>query len=109
MPPDPGPYRQYLEPLGVAIERNTPRVPPDGFYYVLREGATLGRFRTLKQAQLLYRRVIAEVGWRPDPMQQESGAGASRESIERYLDEKDRYWAESHRFTSKTGRGMGRR
>jgi hypothetical protein len=58
-------YAQRLPALDLAIERNTPSVPADGYFYVVREGTELGRFRSLKAAKARWDAEIAESGWKP--------------------------------------------
>lgn len=59
------PYRQLLPELELSIERLTESVPPDGQWYVLRAGETVGRFRSLKAAQAVWREIVHETGWKP--------------------------------------------
>jgi len=58
-------YAQRLPDLALAIERNTPSVPRDGYFYVKRDGAVLGRFRSLKAAKAKWDAEIADSGWKP--------------------------------------------
>jgi hypothetical protein len=58
-------YTQRLPALDLAIERNTPAVPTDGQFYVVRDGEILGRFRSLKAAKARWDAEIATSGWRP--------------------------------------------
>jgi hypothetical protein len=63
--PRPDVYAQRLPALGLAIERNTPSVPSDGYFYVMRDSAELGRFRSLKAAKARWDAEIANSGWKP--------------------------------------------
>jgi hypothetical protein len=58
-------YTQRLPALDLAIERNTPAVPADGQFYVVRSGEVLGRFRSLKAAKARWDAEIADSGWTP--------------------------------------------
>lgn len=60
-----GLFRQSVPPIGLSIERKTPTVPDDGWYYVVLRGVIKGRFRNMKQAEDLYRALLAESGYRP--------------------------------------------
>lgn len=100
-------YKHYIPDIGLSIEKNTENVPHDGKYYLLRDGQIVGAFRTLKKAELAFRELLAEAGYTPKPAEKQTKS-AAEQNIERYLDAKDRYWAESHKYRSKGGRG-GRR
>src|SRR5207248_3072127 len=58
-------YRQHLPALDLAIERNTEKVPGDGWYYVLRKGEALGRYRGLKAAKAAWQAELDAEGWVP--------------------------------------------
>ena len=97
-------YKQSLPPLGLSIERDTERTPDDRKYYVFRDEQVLGSFSKLKAAQSLYRQVISESGYHPEP-QSEPGKTASELMTERYLEAKEFYWADSHKHRGGGGRG----
>ncbi len=88
--------------MGLSIERDTERTPDNRKYYVFRDEQVLGTFSKLKAAQSLYRQVISESGYHPEP-QPEHGKTASELMTERYLEAKEFYWADSHKY-----RGGGR-
>ncbi len=95
-------YRQTIPELELSIERGTNRVPEDGRFYVLRNGEVLGAFRSFKKALELYKRVVEESGYRPPPVEKQS---LSQQAVARYLDAKDLYWAESHKYRALGGKG----
>ena len=97
------PYRQYIPDLDLSIERHTKPVPSDGKYHVLRNGEILGSFRSLKQAQVLYREIVQRSGYKPSPP--EGGKTPAEMMTERYMEAKDLYWANSHKFRTGGGRG----
>lgn len=100
-------YRQSIPGLGPAIERGTSRVPDDGYFYVLLAGELQGRHRTLKQAQLQYKRLIVAEGWKPEPA--ESGrTDPAREGVERYMDSLEDYWNEAQSHRRRGGKTMYR-
>jgi hypothetical protein len=78
------PYRQHLPALGLSIERLTPGVPPDGGWYLLRDGEELGRFRSLKAAQAEWDVVVANSGWQPARKAADPAAMLKAESAERW-------------------------
>jgi hypothetical protein len=96
-------YRQAIPDLSLSIEKATDKVPPDGKYYVLQNGKVLGAFRSVKQAQDLYRKVVQESGYQPAPVA--TGKTASEIATENFLATKDLYWAESHKYRGGGGKG----
>ncbi len=101
------PYRQAVPTIGLSIERNTGRVPSDGYYYVLLNGEVKGRYRSLRQAQSQYKQLLVESGWSPAPAKPAS-VDLAREAIERYMDDLDAYWSSSHKHTHRGGKTMYR-
>ena len=96
-------YRQAIPAVGLSLERATDRVPKDGFFYVLLDGDIKGRFRTKSKALSLYTALLAQSGHKPQPVQ--ISVNAARENVERYLDEVEAYWSDSHRHTPRGGKG----
>jgi len=96
-------YRQATPAIGLSLERATDRVPKDGFFYVLLDGEIKGRFRTKSKALSLYRALLAQSGHKPQPVQ--ISVNAARENVERYLDELESYWSDSHTHRKRGGKG----
>ncbi len=96
-------YRQATPAIGLSLERATGRVPKDGFFYVLLDGEIKGRFRTKSKALSLYRALLEQSGHKPQPAQ--VSADAARENVERYLDELESYWSDSHTHRKRGGKG----
>ena len=63
-------YVQRLPALNLSIEQGTDDVPADNFFYLQRGGETLGRYRSLKQAQAAWDAELAASGWSPPPRNQ---------------------------------------
>lgn len=101
------PYRQAIPAIGLSVERDTARVPSDGYYYVLLEGEAQGRYRSLRQAQTQYKQLLADSGWRPDPAER-TAVDPAREAVERYMDALEDYWSGSHKHTRRGGKTMYR-
>ena len=97
-------YKHYIPDIGLSIEKNTENVPQDGNYYLLRDGQIMRAFRTLKKAELAFREMLAEAGYTPKPVEKQ-GKRAAEQDIDRYMDAKDRYWAESYKYRGKGGKG----
>jgi hypothetical protein len=88
--------------IGLSVERGTDGVPHDGWFYVVFQGEIKGRFRTKKAADTLYKELLRESGYKPDMPR----ASTSRnEAVERYLDDLEDYWLQSHRHTRRGGKG----
>lgn len=96
-------YRQYIPDLNLSIERYTEQTPNDGKYYVLQNGEVLGSFRSLKQAQEIFKKVVQESGYKPSPPKRSKTT--SELMTERYMEAKELYWADSHRYRGGGGRG----
>jgi hypothetical protein len=99
-------YRQSIPAIGLSLERATENVPKDGFFYVLLKGEIKGRFRTKGSALALYRELLKESGYKPPPVA--ASVDASRENVERYLDELETYWSDTHRHRRRGGKTMYR-
>jgi hypothetical protein len=93
--------RQSVPAIGLSLERQTARVPADGFFYVLLGEEVKGRFRIRADAERLYQALLAESGYKPKP----EPSSRKNESVENYLDELESYWTSSHRFQKRGGKG----
>ena len=98
-----GLFRQSVPDIALSIERRSSRVPDDGYFYVVLRNEIKGRFRTKAQATVLYRALLQDSGYKPAPIG--AAAPSSSEAVERYLDEKEAYWSDSHRHTKRGGKG----
>jgi hypothetical protein len=78
------PYRQVLPDLELSIERSTENVPDDGQWHLLRGGEEVGRFRSLKAAQVAWREVVSDSGWKPSPPNVDVDEVRRRAQIERW-------------------------
>ena len=99
-------YRQSVPAIGLSLERSTENVPKDGYFYVLLNGEIKGRFRAKGRALSMYRALLRESGYEPAPV--ETPTDASRETVERYLDDLEAYWSETHRHRRRGGKTMYR-
>ena len=97
-------YRQYIPGFDISIEKNTTSVPRDGKYYLVRDGQILKAFRSLKKAEVVFKEALTEAGYTPRPVEKQAKSAAEQD-VERYLDAKDLYWAESHKYCGKGGKG----
>jgi hypothetical protein len=100
-------YRQFVPAIGLSIERCTSAVPSDGYYYVLNGGKIEGRFRTLKDAQRRYKELLEASGYRP-PGLERAKVDPEKEAVERYMDELEAYWGDSHKHSRRGGKTMYR-
>lgn len=99
-----GTYRHFIPKLSLSIERNTARVPSDGKFYILREGQIVDNFWALGKAEARFRQLVKESGYKPEVAATKPRSVAD-EALERYLDVKDLYWAESYKYRGKGGKG----
>ena len=101
------PYRQAIADLSLSLERGTARVPGDGYYYIVLRGEVQGRFRTLRQAQVKYKELVATTGYKPKPNERPKRTPAEQ-AVERYMDELEAYWGSSHKHARRGGKTMYR-
>ena len=97
-------YKQYVPGFHLSLERGSDSVSADGRYHILQNGQIVASFRMLKKAQEKLRELAKQAGYMPEETKNEP-KNAAQEGIERYLDAKDRYWAESYKFKGKGGKG----
>ena len=103
------PYRESVPHIELSLERHTSRVPPDGHYYVLLRGEVQGRYRSLRQARGHYKQLLAKSGWKPRRNDSAKATwDVAQETVERYLDDLEAYWTESHKHTRRGGKTMYR-
>lgn len=96
-------YRQSIPAIELSLEKSTDNIPNDGHFYVLLRGEVKGRFRTKYKALALYRTLLKESGFKPQPVQVRTDS--SRETVERYMDELESYWSDSHTHRRRGGKG----
>ena len=94
-------FRQKVPAIGLSLERNTPEVPIDGWYYVVLRCQIQGRYRQKGQAQKVYSRLLEESGYKPEVAKTEE----KNETVERYLDDLEAYWLDSHKHSKRGGKG----
>ncbi len=100
-------YRQGLPALDLYIERDTPRTPRTGRYYLFLRGAIIATSATLKAAQAAYQAQKAALGYQPPPPPPaDAQATLAREAQEDYLERAEAHWATSTRYRE---RGRPRR
>lgn len=98
-------YKHFIPQINLSIEKNTTVVPCDGKFYIVKEGKIVKGFRTKKAAEELFKDMVKQSGFKPEP-QQEKPFDAATEALERYAMAKDQFWAEGAR-RKKGGRGRG--
>lgn len=93
-------YTQRLPALNLSIQQNTSEVPHDASYYLLQEGAILGRYRHLKAAQGAWCKVLDKEGWTP-PKGPELSASEKlkREKTAQERSEYFEYWNSGRRHS----------
>jgi len=101
-------YKQSIAAIGLSLERATADVPNDGHFYVLLAGEVKGRFRAMRRALALYKSLLEQSGYTP-PSPGDRKADPAREAVERYMDELEAYWSDSHRHARRGGKTMYRR
>ena len=99
-----GSYRQVIPDVQLSIEKDTETVPKDGKYYVVHKGEIKGAYKSMKSAQRLFSELVKEIGYTPS-IKSERKKSASELATDRYLEEKDFYWADSYRHRGGGGRG----
>jgi hypothetical protein len=107
MAADRSPFSLDNGDAGVSIHRLTPDVPDDGWYYLLRDGQIVKRYRGLPSARAAYKALLAEMGWTPPPRLDNTPFDPSILHIERFFEEHEAYWSQSSNFSGK-GRAVSR-
>jgi hypothetical protein len=64
----------------------------------------IGSFRSLKQAQGLFKKIVQESGYKPKTVEGETKT-ASEMAMERYMEAKEFYWADSYKHRGGGGKG----
>lgn len=90
--------------MSVAIKRDTPDVPADGRYHVTHEGEVRSSHRSLKAATAAYRQLLEELGWTPPEIKREP-IDHVKAHTDRFFDEWNDYWGQSHGFRPRGGPG----
>lgn len=96
-------YKQALPDLELSIERATDRTPEPAKYYVFHKGEVIGVFPSLKAAQVRYKRIVEESGYKPNRVVERKSA--AQLDMDRYLDTKETYWATSYKHRGGGGKG----
>ena len=100
-------YKQAIPAIDLSLERATPNVPQDKHFYVLLKGEVKGRYRNFRQALALYRTLLQQSGYVPPPTATQAGE-ATPELVQRYMDELEDYWLDSHKYRRRGGKTMYR-
>ena len=100
--PQRGFFRQAIPAVELSLERSTSGVPSDGYFYVVLRGEVQGRFRNKKDALKLYRDLLKKSGYKPEPTK---AAPPANLVVERYMDDLQSYWMDSHRHQKRGGKG----
>ncbi len=98
-----GSYKHYIPEVNLSIERNTVAFRDDKFY-VIHEGKIVAGFRSLKKAEENFRQILEEIGYKR-PALSDRQFSPAEEDLDRYLVEKELYWAESHKYKGRGGKG----
>lgn len=85
-------YKQYIPALHLSIERNTQNVPTDNCYYIIRNNTVLGKYRSLKKAEELFRAIVEESGYKPSTKEIKPKDKADL-TVAEFLDRGDEWWA----------------
>lgn len=96
-------YKHFIPKLDLSIEKGTSRVPSDGRFHLLKSGKIVESFRSRKLAELKFRQLVGESGYRPETPKTQP-MNTADEYLEHYAMTKDVFWAEGPKY----GRGGGR-
>ncbi len=98
------PYVQRLPGIDLTIEQATDRTPDAKRFHVFHNGELVGSHKTMQMAQMQFKTIRDESGWKPPPKVQltaEEMLIRERETHQRLAHME--YWSTSHKF-----RGGGR-
>jgi hypothetical protein len=96
-------YRQHLPALDLSIERYTDAVLADGWYYLLRSGQELGRFKSLNAAREAWTEFVKASGWEPETREMDPKELLLREMTMKENERFFEYWNNSHKFRVRGG------
>ena len=99
-----GNYKHYIPDLKLSIEKNTNNVPSNNYYYVIRDGEIIEKYRTLKKAKELFDNLVIESGYKPK-LENSKPKGVRDYELDKYFYAKEVYWAESYKYRGKSGKG----
>ncbi len=99
-----GNYKHYIPELKLYIERNTANVPKNNYYYVIRDGEIIEKYRTLKKAKELFDKMVKESGYKPK-LEDSKQKDDHDYELDKYFLAKEIYWAESYKYRGKSGKG----
>ena len=97
-------YKHYIPDLKLSIERNTSNVPSKNYYYVIRDGEIIDKYRTLKKAKEIFDKMVKESGFKPK-IESSKEKDMRDYELDRYFLAKEVYWAESYKYRGKSGKG----
>lgn len=90
-------YKQWAHGTNVSIERHTENVPHDKNFHILRDGKTVGSYKSRTKALEAFSELLDTIGHTPPPFESEAMTPFEME-LERQHFLKEMYWANSHRF-----------
>ena len=99
-----GNYKHYIPDLKLSIEKNTNNVPSNNYYYVIRDGEIIEKYRTLKKAKELFDKMVKESGYKPK-FDNSAQKDMYDSKLDQYFYAKEVYWAESYKYRGKSGKG----
>jgi hypothetical protein len=79
-------------------------VPNNNYYYVIRDGEIIGKYRTLKEAKELFDKLVKDSGYKPK-LENSKPKDMSDYELDQYFHAKEVYWAESYKYRGKGGKG----
>ena len=69
---------------------------------MLLRGEVRGRFRGKREALALYTSLLEDSGYKPQPP---GPSDRASDTVERYVEDMELYWSESHKHTRRGGKG----
>ena len=97
-------FRLDVPEIGLSIQQNTEDVPRDGKFHIMRDGAVVASYPSLKRARDRLQKLKEEAGYQPQQNVDAEGV-AAKEHVERLMDAASSYWSASHRFRGGGGKG----
>jgi hypothetical protein len=97
-------YRRELPELALSVERSTDAVPDDGKFYIVEGGHVVESFISEAAAVARFRAMAREMGFRPASRTTQVPS-AFQEDLDRYFEDKELYWANSHKHRRTGGKG----
>ncbi len=97
-------YKLLIPKLDLSVEKNTGRVPSDNKFHVVYKGNIVASYHSKREAEERFHQIVEESGYKPEPIP-DKVVTPGEETIDRYFQAKDLFWAEGPKYRPRGGKG----